>query len=146
MQPSRHLTRAVTLALSAGALLSLAACVTTRSTLASSAENLEHSAHELARDEPVGSDYPTYYARDARELADEARDFRHTVEDRSASREDVRVEFKHVSHTYHALRDEVEHSDSRTARADLRPVTDAYLDVERAMGGYPTGADDVSRR
>ena len=33
--------------------------------------------------------------------------------------------------------DDVEHSGSRTARSDLQPVTDSYLDIEREIGGYP---------
>ena len=49
----------------------------------------------------------------------------------------------------HALRDEVERSDSREARIDLKPITESYLDVEREMGGYPerqARADDRHER
>jgi hypothetical protein len=35
------------------------------------------------------------------------------------------------------VRDEVEHSDDRNVRSDFKTVTDAYLDIERDIGGYP---------
>lgn len=144
MDVAKPVARTVALALGACALLALGACATTRGALTSSADDLEHASYALAHEEPADSDYPT--AREARELADEARDFRHTVEDSAATDEDVRVAFRHVSRTYHDLRDEVERSDSGEARDDLRPVTNAYLDVERAMGGYPDDRHDVSMR
>jgi outer membrane murein-binding lipoprotein Lpp len=117
-------------------LLGLAACATPRSSLSTSADRLEHDANALARD-ARDADYPTGYVHDAHVLADDARAFRHTVEDRTASRTDAKVAFERLSRSYHAVRDEVEGSDSRTARADFKPVTDAYLDIEREMGGYP---------
>jgi hypothetical protein len=64
-------------------------------------------------------------------------EFRSTVEDHSSTDSDVRVAFERLSRSCHAVRDEVDHSDSRTARSDLQPVTDSYLDIEREMGGYP---------
>jgi hypothetical protein len=129
--------RAATAALISGLLLGLAACVTTpRSDLSNSADRLEHSADALAEDARA-SGYPADYVHYAHVLADDARGFRDTVEDRSASDTDITVAFDRLSRSYHAVRDEVDHSDSRTARADLRPVTDSYLDIERDMGGYP---------
>jgi hypothetical protein len=41
------------------------------------------------------------------------------------------------------VRDEVEHSDDREVRSDFKAVTDAYLDIERELGGYP--AERVGR-
>jgi hypothetical protein len=139
-----------TLAVAAWALLGLAACVETRSHLAGPADRLEHNANLLARDaaDAPASDYPSTYARDARELAQDARDFRHTAADRAATDADLKVAFGRLSRSYHALRDEVEHTESRQARSDLKPVTDAYLDIEREMGGYPerrASADDIGR-
>ena len=46
-----------------------------------------------------------------------------------------RASFDDLSRSYHALRDDVQHSDSDYARRDLAPVTQAYLDVEDDMGG-----------
>ncbi len=119
-------------------LVALGACATTQGNLTSSADRLEHNATALARDER-GADYPanSNYSRDARELADQAHDFRRLVEDRRADDRDVKASFESLSRSYHTLRDDADRAESRTAQADLKPVTDAYLDVEREMGGYP---------
>jgi hypothetical protein len=135
--------RTVTLAISSCALLALLGldgCVATRGSLASSADALEHNAYVLARDardERVSSDYPLSYARDARELADEAHEFRHAVLYRGAGDVEVERAFERLSRSYHVVRDEVDHSGSREAQINLKPVTDSYLDIEREMGGYP---------
>jgi hypothetical protein len=81
-----------------------------------------------SRDASMGS-----FSRDAARLAEEARDFRHTVANRDADDRDVREAFDDLSRDYHALRDEVERTDSRAARADFARVTDAYLDIERKI-------------
>ncbi|MGH8137549.1 MAG: hypothetical protein ACREVV_05050 [Steroidobacteraceae bacterium] len=128
-------------ATAAGLLLTaLGGCVTTQGNLTSSADRLEHNSDALAqdlRDESTAADYPSGYSQDARDLAEQSHDFRRTVEDRSASDGDVKAAFEHLSHSYHALRDDVDRSESHAAKVDLRPVTEAYLDVERGMGGYP---------
>jgi chromosome segregation ATPase len=124
--------------------LTLTGCVVTaHENLTSSADRLERSSETLAqntRDEPPAPEYRSAgYSRDARALADKAREFRETLEDRRADDRDVRDSFERLSRRYHDLRDEIEHSGSRRAEADLRPVTEAYLDVERGMGGYREG-------
>ena len=134
-------TRSMAWAAAACALLGLGGCVETRSSLTGSADRLEHHATALARDAndlPAAADYPTGYARDTRQLADDAHEFRAVTRDHDAGDADVKAAFKRVSRSYLLVRDEVEHSDSREARADLKPLTDAYLDVERELGGYPT--------
>jgi hypothetical protein len=87
------------------------------------------------------------YSREASELADQAQDFRRTVLDRRADDSEVRDAFEVLSRDYHALRDEVDRSNDRDAAADLRPVTEAYLDIEREMGGFDDRryADDRRR-
>jgi hypothetical protein len=113
------------------AAVGLAGCVTTHGNLASSAERLERSAVELqsdARDEGDSS-----YYRDAQEFAAEARDFNRALEDRRADDDDIQDAFRALSDRYHALRDEVERSRDREAELDFKPVTEAYLDVEREM-------------
>lgn len=115
------------------AFVLLAGCATTHGSLTTSAGRLERDADNLARHAPSSSGY----APDARELADEAHDFRLTVNDRRADDRDVKDAFEKLSHDYHAVRDGVDRSNSRQAAIDLRPVTEAYLDIERAMGGYP---------
>ena len=113
------------------AAVGLAGCVTTHGNLASSAERLERSASELQTD--ARSDDSSAYYRDAQEFASEARDFNRTVEDRRADGDDVQDAFRDLSSRYHALRDEVERSRDREAELDFKPVTEAYLDVEREM-------------
>jgi DnaJ-class molecular chaperone with C-terminal Zn finger domain len=113
------------------AAVGLAGCVTTHGNLESSAERLERSAVELQSD--ARNDSSSGYYRDAQEFAAEARDFNRTLEDRRADREDVQDAFRDLSGRYHALRDEVERSRDREAELDFKPVTEAYLDVEREM-------------
>jgi hypothetical protein len=113
------------------AALGLAGCATTHGNLASSADRLERSAVELQRD--ARDDGAGGYYRDAQEFAAEAHDFNRTLEDRRADSGDVQDAFRDLSSRYHALRDEVEHSRDREAELDFKPVTEAYLDVEREM-------------
>lgn len=111
-------------------LMAVGGCVTTGGNLSDSATRLERTAYAL-QDEAQGSRQG--FRNDARELAEETREFRRTVEDRDASKEDVRDAFSDMSRHYHAVRDEVERSRSREAESEFRPVTEAYLDVEREM-------------
>lgn len=111
-------------------------CVTTGANLTNSAERLERSSYELQR----STDYDrtdSGLRSDARELAEEARDFRSTVADSRADERDVDAAFEDLSRSYHALRDEVEHERSRTGERDVahdfQVVTDAYLDIEREI-------------
>jgi hypothetical protein len=127
-------------AAAATALLAAGGCVETRGSLTGAAERLDHNAHAMARDTsdaPAADEYPASYARDVRQLADDTRDFRDTAAERGASDPDTRASFRRLSRSYLMVRDEVDHSESPEARSDLKPVTDAYLDVEREMGGYP---------
>lgn len=127
------------LTIAALAAVGLGGCVTSGGNLTSSAQRLERSADELRADARDDGANGSYY-RDAQEFADEARDFRHALADRDADRDDVKEAFRDLSGRYHALRDEVERSRDREAELDFKPVTEAYLDVEREMGRY--GARD----
>ena len=125
----------IALTIAALATIGLAGCVTTQGNLESSAERLERSAEELradARDDGASSGY----YRDAQQFAEEARDFRRTLDERHADRDDVKDAFRDLSGRYHALRDEVERTHDRDAEVDFKPVTEAYLDVEREMRRY----------
>lgn len=102
--------------------------------LARSADRLERNADVLSRDRTNYSS--TSYSREADELARKAHDFRSAVMDSRADRRDLDVAFESLSRSYHDLRNDVDRSDSREAQLDLKPVTEAYLDVEREMGGY----------
>lgn len=125
------------------AFVTLAGCATTQGSLTTSAERLERNASDLARN---GRD-STRYQSDARELADQAHDFRLTITDRRADDRDIRLAFEELSHDYHSLRDEVDRSESRDATLDFRSVTEAYLDIEREMTGrYGRVAGDRDNR
>jgi hypothetical protein len=132
------------------AAIAVAGCVTTHGNLASSAERLERNADELTRDtREMYYGGTSSYSEAARELAEETHDFRETLANRNADERDVKAAFEHVSQTYHRLRDDLERVGGRDAQVDLRPVTEAYLDVEREMGGYDrhryAREDDVRR-
>ncbi len=129
--------------LAGSALLTLAGCASTHGSLTTSADRLERNATELARDTRDSS-----AATDARQLAEQAHDFRRTLEDRRADDRDIQIAFEELSRDYHALRDEVDRSDSREDVVELRPVTEAYLDIEREMNAstrYARERDDRDR-
>jgi outer membrane murein-binding lipoprotein Lpp len=120
-------------------LTALAGCATTHGRLSSSADRLEHDSDAMASDaRNASSDYAASdYTRDARELADRADAFRRTVNDSRADDRDIDDAFDRLSRSYHTLREDVDRSDSPEARADLRPVTQDYLDLEGQMQGHP---------
>ncbi|HEY2036709.1 MAG TPA: hypothetical protein VGG96_06825 [Steroidobacteraceae bacterium] len=124
--------------------IALAGCATTRhGGLDSSAGRLDRNATAFAQDAaeaPRGYSENTSYTEDARDFADRAHEFHRTVESRDAgdgdvSDRDVKTAFDELSRSYHALRDDVEKSEDPSARRDMQPVTQAYLDVEDNMGG-----------
>ena len=124
-------SKRIGLTIASFAAVGLAGCVTTHGSLENNAQRLERSAVELQAD--ARNDGSNNYYRDAQEFAVEARDFRRTLEDRRADDDDVEDAFRDLSSRYHALRDEVERSRDRDAELDFKPVTEAYLDVEREM-------------
>ena len=113
-------------------LMAVGGCVTTGGNLTSSATRLERSAFAL-QEEANDGDVRSDFRRDARELAEETREFRRVVEDRDSSKEDVREAFEDVSRRYHAMRDEVDDEREHETTAEFRDVTEAYLDVEREV-------------
>lgn len=119
------------LTLATFAAVGFAGCATTHGNLTSSADKLERSAVELQRD--ARDDGSSGYYRDAQQFASEAHDFRRTLDDRRADGSDLQDAWRDLSGRYHALRDQVERSHDRNAELDFKPVTEAYLDVEREM-------------
>lgn len=145
-------TRSVTLVVASLALAGVAGCAT-RGNLTNATENLEYNANALVRDagheiasnaddEDARTTYAADYARDARALARSAHELRVVVEDR-ASDSEVRTAFDRVRRNYHAVRDEVAHSESRVAQRDFGPVTDSYRAVEHELGIYPAREEYV---
>ena len=119
--------------------MALVGCATTGGGLASSAERLERTSSALERNAERG------YERDARQLAEEAREFRQTLSDRRADDRDVREAFQDLSRSYHAARDEIERDRDRQADREFAAVTEAYLDVERAMNSTDSRRDRRDR-
>jgi hypothetical protein len=119
--------RSSVIVMSALVLVALASCATTHSNMMASVGRLERSADAFASD-------TRGYFRHAPEFADQAHDFRETV-DRAGDRE-VILAYEQLWRTYQALRHEVERSDSRQAQVDLKPVTRAFRDVVRDISGY----------
>lgn len=129
--------RIMAITLASTVMLALFGCATGRSSLSNSAERLDQSAASYARTvsgESASDDSLSRYNRDVLALSDDAHALRRASEDRRASDADVRAAFDRVARSYHSVRDDVDRSDSRTAREDLAPVTQSYLDVERDMG------------
>jgi hypothetical protein len=124
-------SKRIGLTIASFAAIGFAGCATTHGNLTSSADKLERSAVELQRD--ARDDGSSGYYRDAQEFANEAHDFRRTLDDRHADRDDLQGAWRDLSGRYHALRDEVERRHDRNAEVDFKPVTEAYLDVEREM-------------
>jgi hypothetical protein len=119
--------------------IALAGCATTGGGLASSAERLERTSSAFEKGAEGSSE------RDARQLAEEAREFRQTLSDRRADDRDVREAFQDVSRRYHATRDEVERDRDRDTDRDFAAVTEAYLDLERAMNATDDRRDRLAR-
>ncbi len=114
----------------AGALL--AGCATTGN-LGTAADRLDQSAHRYYRQMDYGRG-PDATTGDAAALAEATRDFSRAV-DRTSSREALQPGFDRVAGRYHELRDRVERREGRYGENSVafERVTDAYLDVERAM-------------
>ncbi|HVN43779.1 MAG TPA: hypothetical protein VMT66_00905 [Steroidobacteraceae bacterium] len=119
----------------------LAACATTkRVNLSNATQNLEYDANALLKDSgetvppadpPDG--YSPEYTRDAQELARSAHALRLAV-DAGANAREVRAVFDRVARSYHAVRDEVAHSESLQVQYDFGPLTDSYRAVEHELG------------
>ena len=120
------------------AVLALAGCAAGTG-LGSAAGRLDNTARNFY-DTVYSYRAPPHTTDDAAALVEATRDFRRAV-DSSRSREDLRPSFDRVAQRYHRLREEVENrappgSDARHA---FDRVTEAYLDVDRAMD-VPTSA------
>lgn len=124
--------------------VAIVGCATTSGGLASSAERLERAAASFQRD-AYESREGRRYENDAQDLAAEARDFRETLHDRRADNDDVRDAFGDLSRSYHAARDEVSRRGDREAEREFAAVTEAYLDVERAMSSSSRDRDRYAR-
>jgi hypothetical protein len=110
----------------------LAGCSTTGG-LGAAANRLDSTAHQFYErldSQPVAG----HTATDAALLAEAARDFNRAV-DHYSSRDNLRPTFDRVAERYHHLRRQLDDKDYyyRYQRAGFEGVTEAYLDVDRAM-------------
>jgi hypothetical protein len=114
------------------ATLLLASCAST-SGLDTAAERLDRTAHRYYNQVTDGGAGPRT-AEDAARLAEATRDFNRAV-DSNRSRDDLRPTFDRVADQYHDLRRQVENRDPRYGSSSVAfdRLTDAYLDVDRAM-------------
>jgi hypothetical protein len=126
------------------ATAALAGCATTPPAgPGEAADQLERSAtafESASRAAYYGS--TNSLTRDARELAQQTRQLRGALADKGTDEGYVKDAFERVSHTYRVLREEVQRTDAQEFRDDLQPVTEAYLDVERHVGGGARYASD----
>lgn len=120
--------------------VALVGCATTSGGVASSAERLERAAASFQRDADQRR-----VENDARDLVAEARDFRETLSDRRADDDDIRDAFRDLSQSYHATRDEVSRRGDREDEREFGAVTEAYLDLERAMNVSEDRRDRYAR-
>jgi hypothetical protein len=131
-------------------LVLLSGCVPTRGRLIQAADRLEGRADALTRYAPqgghgVGGD-GGYYEQ-ARGFADQTRDFRQTVGRRRTGDLDIVYAFQDLWRSYHRLLEQAESARGHQARRDLKPVKQAFVDVQRIVrNGYSSADSTVYAR
>ena len=120
-------------------LTGLFAGCTAGGSLGTAADRLDRTSHDFYRQLEYSS-ASNHTESDAAALAEAADDFNRQV-DRSRSRDSLQPSFDRVAERYHHLRDQLDDHDyyRRYTDAGFDRVTEAYLDVERAME-YPTSS------
>jgi len=114
-------------------LIVVTGCATLPGELSGAARDLDRTAFDFY--DNVRNDSLSHeLARDAGSFADAARDFSRAVDRRERGRE-LHDEFHEMTERYHRLRDEVQegHVLERDQHEDFERLTQAYLDVERAV-------------
>jgi phage shock protein A len=125
-----ELARNVMLTTVSAMLIGLAACATTRNPLVDSADTLNHNAQALAQQ----SDAMTpVLEQDAHQLAQSTLEYRSVVGLNGTDIASARTAFESVSRNYQKVKDDIAQVNTPNARADLRPVTEAYENVERML-------------
>lgn len=114
------------------AALVLAGCGSS-SSLGTAADRLDRTAHRYYDQVSYGG-VSAHTSDDAAQLAEATRAFNRAV-DRNRSRDELRPSFDRVADRYHDLRRQVDDRDPRYGGASVAfdRLTDAYLDVDRAM-------------
>ena len=114
----------------------LAGCVTTHARASRAAHGLEHSV-EVFTARACFEPNPACFA--ARGLAEQTREIRQTLD--MAGDAEVVSAFKRVWRGYQALRGEIYRSDDRQFRPDLKPITQAFIEVQRNVRNRYSDAD-----
>jgi hypothetical protein len=124
--------RSVVIAIMCSTTVLLAGCVTTHTRTASAADELERSAESFAAHTCYdlnaacsrGQQIPGALA-----FAERAHEFRQTLD--TAGDQDVVSAYKRLWRSYHTLRDDVYRLHDGQLQADLKPLTRAFVDVQR---------------
>lgn len=136
--PQVAVVRSVVIATLWLAAVLLAGCATTHTRTARAAERLERSAEAFVAGtcyQPNAGCSTKRYLPAARAFADQAQGFGQTLH--SAGDQEVVLAFERLWRSYHTLRDDVYRSHDRLARANLKSVTRAFIDVQRHVkNGY----------
>ena len=135
METRSNSTTVVIIAL--GALVALlAGCTTTHARASRAADGLEHSV-EVFTARACYEPNPACLA--ARGLAEQTHEFRQTLD--TAGDAEVVSAFKRVWRGYQALRGEIDRSGDRQFRPDLKPITQAFIEVQRNVRNRYSYAD-----
>jgi hypothetical protein len=115
-----------------------AGCETNHTRTAGAAEKLEQRIDAFAagtcNQSSAGCLSPEQLAA-VRWFADQVQEFRETCA--QGGDQDVVFAFQRLWHTYHTLRDEVYRPRDRQLQVDFKPVTQAFVDVQRDVkNGY----------
>ncbi len=135
METRPNSTTVVIIALSALVAL-LAGCTTTHARASRAADGLEHSV-EVFTARACYEPNPACFA--ARGFAEQTHEFRQTLD--TVGDAEVVSAFKRVWRGYQALRGEIYRSDDRQFRPDLKPITQAFIDVQRNVRNRYSYAD-----
>ena len=118
--------------------LALAGCATVHERILNAGDRLERNTNALASrasDDAGATDPVGGYSRAAREFANEAGNFRRVAD--VAGDRDVVLAFEELWRRYQTLRQEINRNQSPRAQADFRPVTEAFVEVQRVVrNGY----------
>jgi len=118
-------------------VMTVAGCATVHSSMMKSADNLRSSASAFAGD--AGRDFPR-----AVEFASETHYFLAAV-DHAGDREVISA-YERLWDEYHALREDVERSNSQEAKVDFKHVTQAFTSMARDVRGYSDADGSIYAR
>jgi hypothetical protein len=135
METRSNSTTVLSIALGALVVL-LAGCTTAHARASRAADGLEHSV-EVFTARACYEPNPACFA--ARGFAEQTHEFRQTLD--TAGDAEVVSAFKRVWRGYQTLRGEIYRSDDRQFRPDLKPITQAFIDVQRTVRNRYSYAD-----